>query len=200
MYNQATDEQNLADIQEFLDRAPKVEFSMVVNFNATDEEDPVEFSEERVVEDETDVAISEALAAERESRISLGVAMTGDIPPDLRPGFDDFYKTAFDYLRGERMSKDMLMQPIVVTRIFLEGVKSVGRITDYDVRFDPSHSSHRYAALSYSVAITAANSAWWNDKAKWLLDAFRDFISRPDIVMESGEVLLKWIEQLIKIL
>ena len=203
MNNQTTDEQNLIDIQEFLDRAPRINMSMVVKFNATNEEDPVEFGEPVVVENETDVAISEALTAESESRISWGVATAGDVPPDLQSGFNGFCNMAFDHLRGERMTKEILMQPVRLMSVFLEGIKSVGRVTDYNVRFDPSHSSHRLSALSYSVAVTATNSTWWSNKARWLWDTFTDFIlhpNSPDIIVRSVDVLSKWIEELIKIL
>ena len=203
MTNQTTDEQNRIGIQEFLDRAPRINMSMVVKFNATDEEDSVEFGEPVVVEDETDVAISEALADESESRVSFGIATTGDIPPDLQSGFNEFYDVAFGHLRGERMTEETLIQPARLMSVFLEGVKAVGRITDYDVRFDPSRSSHRFAALSYSVAITATSSVWWNDKAKWLWDTFTDFIlhrNAPDIIARIVDALPGWIEMLNEIL
>ena len=53
----------------------------------------------------------------------------------LKEGIDAFYNTKCFDLLGQPMSEESLMQPIQLISAFLEGIKSVGRISDYDVRF-----------------------------------------------------------------
>lgn len=197
MINQTDDTQNRRSIQEFLGRAPSIQIGMTVNFKATSPNDAVEF-DENFIEDETDVAISEMLTGTQTS----GFTITGDVPVDLKEGIDAFYNYMCFDLLGQRMSEETLMQPIRLLSAFLEGIKSFGKIADYDVQFDPNRSSHRIRAAGYSIAITAVNTSWWTSTARQLWDSFVDLIldpNAPSVAVKLSEVLPKWIEALLQI-
>lgn len=198
MNNQHIQEENRLTINEFLSRSPVFKFEVTLNEQGTTPEEFVQINDQ-IIEDETDLAISDTLTASKTS----GFTVSGDAPDDLKEGINAFYNTMCFDLLGQRMSEDSLMQPIRLISAFLEGIKSLGRIDDYDVRFDPNRSSHRLRAVGYSIAITAVNSSWWETTARKLWDSFVDLVLDPDaptLALRVAEVLPKWIEALLQIL
>ena len=198
MSTQLTDELNRLAVKEFLDRAPTFKFEVTIDEKGTTPEEAVQVNHQ-IIEDETDVAISETIV---ESKTS-GFAITGDAPSDLKDGIDAFYDRIHFDLMGQPMTEKSLLQPIHLLSAFLQGIKSFGRIADYEIRFDPNRSSHRLRAVGYSIAITAVNSSWWENAARNLWDSFVDLVLHPDaptLAVRISEVLPKWIEALSDVL
>ena len=190
--------QNILDIQEFLDRAPRIQMSMIVNFNASETENGASIRNERVVENEKDKAISDAMCVSRER----GIVVTGDVPSALKEGINAFFSRVDFDLGSQRFSAESLMRPIHLISAFFEGIKSFEKIVDYEVRFDKDRSSHRYGAVGYTIAITAVNSDWWSSSARNLWDSFIDLIldsNSPSVAVRLSEILPKWIEALLQI-
>ena len=203
MVTQTCDEQNRQNIHEFLSRGPVIQATIqLLDFPPesppSKPEDVVQVDTE-IIEDETDVAISGTMTATRSS----GFTITGDAPTDLKEGINAFYNTMCFDLLGQQMTEDSLMQPIRLLSAFLEGIKSFGRISDYDIRFDPERSSNRLRAVGYSIAITATDPSWWENVARNLWDSFANLVldpNAPTLAVRITEVLPKWIEALIEIL